>query len=438
MFESSYMFFSFSKADSDMVREFIEDLSAKRYHIWFDPGMENGIEWPVVAERIECCTLFVAFVSKNYNSSPTALGEYKYALCMQKNVLIIRLDDGYLPNVGNVGSSQNKMISIRDFSTKNAFYDELFRNPRFSECSDFFRVKPIERVMALPIDNEIHKSSDIITIQIDSSKASKIQKQIDKKDIADYIAFLNSVASAVYEIPFGIPDTKGYYHDLDCQGVENVPKSVYLDENWIRFYSEKNEFVHKISYDDFINRTVYNWTDDVNIFNDYHSISLADLKKDYMMATIYSDLTEIAEDRFELKKLKYDLTVNLPKYKAQAFPEYFRRLKKYFKEPLYKKEHIFRGMELPSDVNLYYAYDHSLTINGTEGFALTDIGIYCRCMLDKNVYYTSFDELKKGGPLVRRDRSTFVLGNGNKPIACCHGVDAAPIKRIFDDLKRFV
>ena len=53
-----------------------------------------------------------------------------------------------------------------------------------------------------------------------------------------------------------------------------------------------------------------------------------------------------------------------------------------------------KGLELPDDAVVYLAHDDTLFHNGKNGFAITNLGIYCRDMMGETVF-TSLEELRE-------------------------------------------
>ena len=448
----SFIFFSFSQNNETLIKNMINDLCLKKCHIWYDRGIENGVEWDEVAERISSCTLFLAFIDNAFLMSHTCKSELNFAEKMNCNLLFVLLEDISVQTNLFTNYPENFFINFKNHSSVEGFYDALFANPLFSICNDFYRANFINQSnMPQNPSPFVTINSDIITIQTDSSKPTVMHNNISEEDMADYISFLKSVTSVsvgispkiladnMYEFDKIFFLNLTYFNNGEFSPenfTDNRPKSAVFSTNEITFFDHNDNRIHSISYKELINRYEYSWTDDSSVFNNYHSIYLKDLKEDIIFFSIFNDLTQLADGEFDLKNNGYSMINGLSPYLSQAFPEYFKRLKRYFKEPLYRRERIYEGMDIPRDATIHFAYDNSITLNGDEGFVITDIGIYCKTPTDKHLYYFSFSDLKNGGSLERKDRNTLLLQD--KPIAYFKSADFPPINRIFEDLKNFI
>lgn len=89
-----YIFVSYAHRDGDTVLPAIRALQSAGYRVWFDQGIEAGTEWPeYIAEHLEACECFVAFLSENAVKSVNCRQEINLACDMNKNILVVYLEE---------------------------------------------------------------------------------------------------------------------------------------------------------------------------------------------------------------------------------------------------------------------------------------------------------------------------------------------------------
>jgi len=65
----------------------ITRLCQSGYNVWYDDGIDPGIEWAVnIATHIEKCAYFLAFMSKAYVDSTNCKEEWAFAREEEKKV----------------------------------------------------------------------------------------------------------------------------------------------------------------------------------------------------------------------------------------------------------------------------------------------------------------------------------------------------------------
>lgn len=93
-----YLFVSYAHKDEDRVFPLIRALHERRCRIWYDEGIEIGVNWPqTVAERLRDSALVLVFLSKNALASQNCLREIHFGVSQKKTLLVVRLDDSELP-----------------------------------------------------------------------------------------------------------------------------------------------------------------------------------------------------------------------------------------------------------------------------------------------------------------------------------------------------
>ena len=110
-----YLFTSYAHKDCDRVFEIITALHRDRYRVWYDEGIEVGVNWPmVVAEKLLHSTRVLIFASSHAIASQNCMREINYSVSQKKEMLVIFLDDCKLPADLEMQLSVVKKIHCRD------------------------------------------------------------------------------------------------------------------------------------------------------------------------------------------------------------------------------------------------------------------------------------------------------------------------------------
>ncbi|MCX6055796.1 MAG: TIR domain-containing protein [Chloroflexi bacterium] len=87
-----YLFISYSHKDSALVYSIISRFNDQGYPVWYDEGIEPGIEWPEeIAHALNNCSLFVVFISPNSVLSENVRNEINFALAKRSPFIAIHL-----------------------------------------------------------------------------------------------------------------------------------------------------------------------------------------------------------------------------------------------------------------------------------------------------------------------------------------------------------
>jgi hypothetical protein len=89
-----YMFISYAHVDSSLVYPMISEFFGAGYNIWYDEGIEPGIEWPEeVANALDRCSLFVVFITPTAVGSPNVRNEINFALSKRVPFIAIHIQE---------------------------------------------------------------------------------------------------------------------------------------------------------------------------------------------------------------------------------------------------------------------------------------------------------------------------------------------------------
>lgn len=115
-----YMFVSYSHLDSTTVYPIIGQFHEQEYNVWYDEGIEPGIEWPEeIANALNSSSLFVVFISPNSVASENVRNEINFALAKKLPFIAIYLCETTLtPGLQlQIGSKQDIRKYILDEDT---------------------------------------------------------------------------------------------------------------------------------------------------------------------------------------------------------------------------------------------------------------------------------------------------------------------------------
>jgi len=122
----SYIFASYSHRDMREVFTIIRKLNDGRFRIWYDEGIEPGVEWPeVVGKAILHSGQLMVFMSPSAASSRNVRNEINLAHSEGRNILVIflretRLSEGMKLQIGTVQHLNRFDMTEREFLDKLA------------------------------------------------------------------------------------------------------------------------------------------------------------------------------------------------------------------------------------------------------------------------------------------------------------------------------
>lgn len=93
-----YIFVSYAHKDKERVMPVLKMLCQRRFRVWYDEGIDPGTEWDdYIAEHVYKCGCMIAFLSANYVASDNCRDELNFARDLQKERLLIYLEETTLP-----------------------------------------------------------------------------------------------------------------------------------------------------------------------------------------------------------------------------------------------------------------------------------------------------------------------------------------------------
>lgn len=121
-----YIFISYSHKDTEAVLEIVSCLTDNGYNCWYDDGIDPGTEWDEnIAYHINHCAYFIAFVSANYINSNNCKDELNYSRDLDKDQLLVYLEDVALPQ--GMAMRMNRLQAIWFHKYADSNYDEAYK-----------------------------------------------------------------------------------------------------------------------------------------------------------------------------------------------------------------------------------------------------------------------------------------------------------------------
>lgn len=134
---AQYIFVSYSHKNKDYVLSIIERLQKDGYRIWYDEGIHPGSEWDeYIAQHVDNCSFFLAFLSEEYLDSSNCKDELKYAREIEKNSVLIYLRPTKLPPGMRLRLGRLQSIKLFAYEDEEAFYDKLYTSVGIEPCKE--------------------------------------------------------------------------------------------------------------------------------------------------------------------------------------------------------------------------------------------------------------------------------------------------------------
>ncbi len=133
--DESYIFISYSHRDSKVVLPIITRLMQQGYRVWYDSGIDPGSEWDEnIASHIDNCSYFIAMMSKSYLDSSNCKDELNYARDLEKDRLVVYLEDVQLPSGMAMRVNRLQSLFKYAYNDEETFYSKLFEAQNIEKC----------------------------------------------------------------------------------------------------------------------------------------------------------------------------------------------------------------------------------------------------------------------------------------------------------------
>lgn len=135
--EEPYIFLSYSHKNSEQAFALIKRLQEARYRVWYDEGIDPGTEWDEnIAAHVQACGFFISLVSKEYLASSNCKDELNYARDLEKQRILVFLEDVQLPAGMKMRVSRLQSIHKFAYRDEDKFYDKLFESHGIEPCQE--------------------------------------------------------------------------------------------------------------------------------------------------------------------------------------------------------------------------------------------------------------------------------------------------------------
>ena len=135
--DKPFIFLSYAHKDTDRVMPVLRAMQQDGFRIWFDEGIDPGTEWDQnIAEHIKKCGFFMAFLSANYLESDNCKDELNYARDLQKQRVLIYMENVSLPSGMAMRLNRLQAIHQYSYSTQEAFLMKLYEADHIQQFRD--------------------------------------------------------------------------------------------------------------------------------------------------------------------------------------------------------------------------------------------------------------------------------------------------------------
>lgn len=129
-----FAFISYAHTDKDRVFPILEKLSQLHLRLWYDGGIEGGVDWADdIATRLLDCHCVLAFISGNYIASNNCRDEITYAIDLNKEWILIYLEQTTLSPGMTMRLSRKQKIFMEQYG-ETEFYKKILKAPAIQFC----------------------------------------------------------------------------------------------------------------------------------------------------------------------------------------------------------------------------------------------------------------------------------------------------------------
>ena len=142
-----YVFISYAHKDSAAVYPIIQAMNERGFRVWYDSGIEATSDYlDYIAEKIQGCSCFMAFVTQSYLDSMVSDAERKYAYKLQKRLLFVYLED-VIPSPGFFMVFDNtQALFLKELGSVIALTDKILSSNALKPCQDQGRSDMAEKL----------------------------------------------------------------------------------------------------------------------------------------------------------------------------------------------------------------------------------------------------------------------------------------------------
>ena len=232
-----FIYISYHQQDKARVLEVLEKLDMRGIRFWLDDGITPGMETDeIIAEHIENCDFFIAFLSGNYLGFLDTVDELNYSRDTNKDYLLVYLEDVSLPTGLDMRFMRSQSIKAFSMSADevydyvlhidgaNRFYgiaDEQFRDSAEAVFEKLEALYPEHKVFALDaVGKQVSKEISELYVKAGYPSAERLMLDYGFVHISTEEA--RSLRSSVIYQP-------GFEPDVIKPRIDHITKTLVAD-----------------------------------------------------------------------------------------------------------------------------------------------------------------------------------------------------------------
>ncbi len=143
--DKPFIFISYAHKDKGSVHKIIKNMLDCGYRVWYDEGIDPGTEWDdTIAEHVENCGYFIAFISKNYLASDNCMDELDYARDSNRKRLLVYLENVSLPGGMKMRLNRLQAIHKYKYESEDDFFEKLYTADQIGNFKEEVDLPPIK------------------------------------------------------------------------------------------------------------------------------------------------------------------------------------------------------------------------------------------------------------------------------------------------------
>ena len=121
-----FIFISYHPDDEEIIEPILQLMQFRGLRFWFSAGIAPGTERDeVIAEHIEACDYFIAFVSERYLQTLDTTDELNYSRDLNKDQLLIYLSPAELPIGMRMRMTRMQSLNRYELSSDQDLYEQI-------------------------------------------------------------------------------------------------------------------------------------------------------------------------------------------------------------------------------------------------------------------------------------------------------------------------
>lgn len=130
-----YVFISYAHRDSARIYPMIQGLQNRGFRVWYDEGLEVGSHWDeAISQHLSACDCVVCFITEGFLLSQNCLDEIHFAKELNKEPLIVYLDDVTPPMTFQFRYGRLHALRCSLSADDDALIDELTQSKAILRC----------------------------------------------------------------------------------------------------------------------------------------------------------------------------------------------------------------------------------------------------------------------------------------------------------------